>query len=56
VSGCGDLETAAHMFLAYDISGSLWSHVWHWLGISSVFSGDFRHHFFHFINMAGLPR
>jgi len=56
VSGCGNLETAAHLFLACDIFSSLWSHVWLWLGISSVSSGDLRQHFIQFTNMAGLPR
>ena len=56
VSGWGNLEAAAHLFLACDIFSSLWSHVWHWLGISSVSYGDLRQHFVHFTNMAGLPR
>jgi len=37
-------------------SNSLWAHVYHWLGISSIQSGDIRHHFIQFSNMAGLPR
>jgi len=44
VSGCGDTETASHLVLGCDIFGSLWYHVWHWLGISSFSSGDIRHH------------
>lgn len=47
VSGCGSRETATHLFC---------SHVWLWLGISSVSFGDLHQHFIHFINMAGLPR
>jgi len=30
--------------------------VLHWLGISSVLPGELRHHFLHFIHMAGMPR
>jgi hypothetical protein len=30
--------------------------VWHWLGISSVQSGELQHHFYPFTNMTGLPR
>ena len=43
-------------FLGCNIFSSLWSHVWHWLGISSVSSGDLRQHFGQFTNMAGMPR
>ncbi|RHN78641.1 putative reverse transcriptase zinc-binding domain-containing protein [Medicago truncatula] len=35
---------------------SLWAHVWHWLGISSVHLGDFRNHFIQYTNMTGLSR
>jgi len=56
VSGCGSIETATHLFLDYGVFGSLSSHVWLWLGISSVPSGDLHQHFIQFINMAGLPR
>jgi len=56
VSGCGSSETATHHFLDCDMFGSLWSHVWLWLGISLVPSGDVHQHFIQFINMVGLPR
>jgi len=56
ISGCGELETAKHLFLYCDIFGSLWSHIWCWLHICSVMPCDIRHHFTHFTTMAGLPR
>ena len=37
VSGCGNSETATHLFLECPIFSSLWSQVWHWLGISFGF-------------------
>jgi hypothetical protein len=40
VSGCGVTETASHLFLGCHILGSLWYHIWQWLGISTVCSGD----------------
>ena len=43
-------------FLDCNVFGSLWYHVWLWLGISSVPSSDLHQHFIQFINMAGLPR
>ncbi|AES76675.1 hypothetical protein MTR_6g084160 [Medicago truncatula] len=45
-------ETAKHLFLGCDIYSSLWSLVLHWLGISSVFADELRHHFLQFIHMA----
>ncbi|XP_024636284.1 uncharacterized protein [Medicago truncatula] len=55
-SRCGHPETAKHLFLDYNIFGSLWYHVWLWLSISFVNPGDIRHHFQQFTNMARLPR
>ncbi|XP_024642187.1 uncharacterized protein [Medicago truncatula] len=56
VSGCGQLETASQLFVSCNIFGSLWFHVWYWLGIDFVPSGDLRQHFIQFTKMAGLPR
>jgi len=53
---CGEPETATHLFLYCDIFSSLWAQVLHWLGISSILSGDIQHHFTQFTNMAGLLR
>lgn len=56
VSGSGDPETAAYLFLGCNLFSSLWSHILHWLGISAVFPGDIRQHLLQFTNMAGLPK
>jgi len=56
ITGCGGLETSAHLFLHCDIFSSLWHHVWRWLHISSVSPGNIRQHFIQFTSMAGLPR
>ena len=45
VGGCDHIESTTHLFLHCNVFGSLWSHVWNWLGISSVPSGELRHHF-----------
>jgi len=55
-AGCGELETASHLFLGCDIYRSLWLLVLHWLGISSALPGELRHHYVQFIYMVGLPR
>ena len=56
VAGCSVLETANHLFTDCNIFNSLWAQVLHWLGISSVLSGNIRQHFMQFSNMPGLPR
>ena len=56
VSGFGNIKTATHLLLGCHIFSSLWSHVWLWLGTSSIFSSDLRQHFVQVTNMAGLPR
>ena len=53
--GCGNSETTKHLFLGCELFSSLWSHVWNWLGISSVPPGELQHHFLQFTNMAGIP-
>jgi len=45
-----------HICVLACVFSSLWSHVLHWLGISSVSSSDIRQHFIQFTTMAGLPR
>jgi len=56
LSGCGSNETTSHLFLECDVFASLWYHVWQWLRISSVSSGDIRHHLQQFTTMSGFPR
>jgi hypothetical protein len=53
--GCDSSETATHLFLHCTLATNLWFQVWNWLGISSVLSGDLRHHFIQFTNMAAMP-
>jgi len=55
-TGCGGLETLAHLFLHCDIFSSLWHYVWRWLHITWVSPGNIRQYFLHFTSMAGLPR
>jgi len=56
VTGCDDIESATHLFLHCNTFSVLWTLVRSWLGIFSVPSGEFRHHFTQFTKMAGMPR
>jgi len=38
--GCDTIENVAHLFLQCKFSSELWSHVFNWLGISFVSSGE----------------
>ncbi|XP_024626608.1 uncharacterized protein [Medicago truncatula] len=56
VGGCGSIETANHLFLGCNLFGTVWYLVCQWLGISFVFPGHIRDHYFQFTHLAGLSR
>jgi len=56
VRGCGNIETANHLFIGCDLFGSVWSLVCHSLDISFVFPGLINDHYLQFIKLAGMPR
>ncbi|GAU49411.1 hypothetical protein TSUD_407260 [Trifolium subterraneum] len=56
VSGCGDIETAQHLFFTCGIFGTLWSAVRLWIGFSSVDHHNPSDHFLHFVGVLGERR
>jgi hypothetical protein len=46
--GCGDIESAHHLFLSCSTFGSLWSLVRSWIGFSVVDSHNLSDHFLRF--------
>jgi hypothetical protein len=56
VGGCGDMETAEHLFIGCNLFGSVWYLICLRLGISFVCPGSLQDHFYQFIHMAGMPR
>jgi len=56
VGGCGIIETTDHLFIDCDLFGKVWFLICQWLGISFVFPGAIKDHFFQFIHAAGMPR
>jgi len=56
VVGCGNDETAIHMFLYCDTFGALWQHVRKWLGVSRADMYTVHDHFFQFTNVLGPSR
>ena len=54
--GCGNIETANHLFLGCNLFGSVWYLICNWLGISFVPSGLLFDHFIQFSNLTGMPR
>jgi len=55
VEGCGSIEMADHIFLGCNLFGTVWYLVCQWLGISFVFPGHIKDHYFQFTHLASLP-
>ncbi|PNX96733.1 glutamate-gated kainate-type ion channel receptor subunit GluR12 [Trifolium pratense] len=53
VSGCGEVETAHHMFLCCSTFGALWSLVSSWIDSSLVTAQTIPDHFVQFTYLAG---
>jgi len=53
VAGCGQAESASHLSLHCDMSGSLWQHVRSWIGVSGVDPHSLRDHFIQFTHYLG---
>ncbi|CAJ2674421.1 unnamed protein product [Trifolium pratense] len=53
VSGCGEVESAQHLFLYCSSFGSLWSLVSSWIGSSSVTAQTLSEHLVQFTDSAG---
>lgn len=48
VSGCGEVETAQHLFVSCPIFRDLWHHVRQWIVVSGVDPFDIAYHFLQF--------
>lgn len=53
VAGCGDNESAKHLFLSCNIFGSLWHLVRDWIGCSGVDTDNISDHFSQFTYLRG---
>jgi hypothetical protein len=56
VYGCGDSESANHLFLECEIPNMVWLHVRNWIGLPTVYPCQQRDHYTQFSLMAGMPR
>ncbi|GAU36577.1 hypothetical protein TSUD_362470 [Trifolium subterraneum] len=56
VSGCGEVETAQHLFHSCSTFGSIWSLVSSWIGSPLVIAQILPDHFVQFTNSAGGSR
>jgi hypothetical protein len=54
--GCGNIETADHLFLGCNVFRQVWVLIFHWLGFSFVCPGNIKDHYTQFTRLAGLPR
>jgi len=53
VSGCGEVETAQHLFVSCPIFRDLWLHVRAWIRVSGVDPFDTADHFVQFSYLLG---
>jgi hypothetical protein len=53
VTGCGDMESAKHLFISCRIFCSIWSSVRSWNDLSSVDPPTLAHHFLQFTFSSG---
>jgi len=56
VAGCGNDESALHLFFHCDTFGALWQHVRNWLGVSGADPYTVHDNFFQFTNALGTSR
>ncbi|CAJ2632912.1 unnamed protein product [Trifolium pratense] len=56
ISGCGEAESAYHLFISCSCFGSLWALACTWIGIPSMSSTTIRDHFVQFTYLAGGSR
>jgi len=53
VSGCGNDESASHLFLHCAVFGSLWQHIRSWIGVYGADTQNISDHFHQFIHYTG---
>jgi len=53
VAGCGEVETAQHLFVSCPIFSKLWHHVRAWIGVSGVDPIDVSDHCLQFTYLTG---
>ena len=56
VGGCGSHESAAHLLLECTVFGSLWHHIYQWVGIFFIAPKSVVDHLHHFRYLASIPR
>jgi len=56
VGRCGVCETSEHLFIGCGLFRNIWYLLCHCLGVSCVFPGSVKEHYFQFIHLAGLSR
>ena len=56
VVGCGDIETAHHIFRSFPFYAALWGHIRTWLGIATAEPLCLSDHFYQFVYSAGGSR
>ena len=56
VAGCGSVKSSHHLFLHYNIFGSVWHFIYSWLGIYAVIPAQVPDHFNQFSVGGGIAK
>jgi len=56
VGGCGEVETSSHLLLHCNFVGTVWNHIFRWIGVSSVLPLDASSHFHQFNLIGGAAK
>jgi len=54
--GCGLVETSSHLFLHCNLFGSVWNHIYRWVGVSAVMPANVADHFIQFSHIGGVAK
>jgi len=56
IEGCGLVETSSHLFLHCNLFGSVWNHIYRWVGVSAVMPANVEDHFIQFSHIGGATK
>ena len=56
VGGCGLFEISPHLFLHCIFFGSVWNHIYRWVGVSAVMPANVADHFIQFSHISGATK
>jgi len=56
IGGCGLVKTSSHLFLHCTLFGSVWNHIYRWVGVSAIMPANVADHFNQFTHIGGAAK